>query len=68
MKLTAKTKHDVKIGDVVQFSYGDAYVVTGIIDTGRCVSYALQDIKTKRTIYGMPSSECYGAEIIKQEV
>ena len=68
MKLNSGNRHDVEIGDILAFSYGDTYIITAVLETGRSVSYSLQDIKTKQNIYCLPSSHCYGAEIIKTEV
>lgn len=66
-KLDKENKFLVSCGDVLRFSYGDAYIVLSVHEGGykNSLSYTLQDVKTKRTIYSMPSSECYGATIEK---
>ena len=65
-KLNKDTKHDVKVGDILRFDYGDSYIVTGIFP-GRynnALSFTIRDTQTNRTIYCTPSSGLYGAEII----
>ena len=73
-KLDRYNKFDVKEGDMLRFDYGDSYIVTHVSytyfpSTGkiRGASFSLQDTKTRRIIYGHPSSECYGAEWIPQD-
>ena len=69
MKLNKDNKHEVRQGDFLRFSYGDCYRVNTIIPGiyRNAINFTLQDVKTKQTIYSMPSSECYGAEIIRME-
>ena len=64
-KLTKDNKHSVKAGDALRFSNGDEYTVDTIIDTGRSVCFTLTDKRDGKRIYSHPSSECYGAEIIR---
>lgn len=72
MELNRETKHTVEVGDVLRFSH-DAYVVVRVIKasdrtrSGAAVSFTIQDVESKRTIYAYPSSKLYGAEIIKAE-
>ncbi len=68
MKINKDTKWDVEIGDYIQFDYGDKYLVLNVYSAGyrnQGLKFTLQDVKTKRCIYGHNSSECYGAELIK---
>lgn len=72
MKLDKNTKHEVEIGDRLKFSDGCVCTVVNVIRwangrSGNAVSYTLRDMRDGRTIYSMPSSDCYGATIIKQE-
>lgn len=68
MKINKDTKWDVEIGDYIQFDYGDKYLVLNVYSAGywnQGLKFTLQDVETKRCIYGYNSSECYGAELIK---
>lgn len=68
MKLNRSTKHDVQVGDVLRFSYDGDYLVTNVIPSGTSgVCFTLRSTKTGQTIYAYPSSQLYGAEIIKNE-
>ena len=68
VKLNRSTKRDVKVGDVLRFDYGDEYTVTGIHPTGASsLCFTIRDNKTGQWIYAYPSSQLYGAEIIKKE-
>lgn len=66
MKLNKETKHSLEIGDVLRFPEGDYVVlntwVSGRYNQGLSITLRIPD---GRTIYGMPSSQLYGAEIIK---
>ena len=66
MKLNKNTKHDVKVGDILRFDYGDSYRVTGIFPAayGKGLSFTIRDTKTNMPIYCIPSSKLYGAEIV----
>ena len=64
-KLTKDNRHSLKAGDELRFSNGDEYTVDTIIDTGRSVCFTLTDKRDGKRIYSHPSSECYGAEIIR---
>lgn len=71
MKLDRNTKHEVEIGDRIKFSDDSVCTVVNVIRwadgrSGNAVSYTLRDLRDGRTIYSMPSSQCYGATIIKQ--
>lgn len=76
MKLNRFTKHEVKVGDILRlYPYNEdgKYIVTNVIkgtnrygDAGS-VSFTIQSMKTKQTIYAYPSSQLYGAEIIPAE-
>lgn len=64
MTLNRLNKHDVKIGDRLSFRpYARDYLITNVITAGNCVSFTLQDMETKQTIYAYPASLCYGAAI-----
>jgi len=67
MILNKETKHNLEIGDILRFSGCPDYLVTGMWwgKYKNALSVTIQDMRDKRTIYGMPSSELYGAEIIK---
>lgn len=72
MKLNSKTKHAVQVGDVLTFDYGDSYRVFSVhkgtdkYGNVRSISFGLTCLDgSGRHIYGMASSECYGAEIIR---
>ena len=64
-KLTKENRHSLKAGDELRFSNGDEYTVDTVIDTGRSVCFTLTDKRDGKRIYSHPSSECYGAEIIR---
>ena len=71
MKLDKNTKHEVEMGDRLKFSDDCICAVVNVIRwaDGRhvnAVSYTLRDLRDGRTIYSMPSSQCYGATIIKR--
>lgn len=66
MKLNKETKHSLEIGDVLRLSDGD-YIIRNMWASGyhnQGLNITLTD-PYGRTIYGMPSSQLYGAEIIK---
>ena len=65
MILDRNNKHSVEIGDFLKFSENEMYRVNTVIASGNNVSFSLQDVKTKQTIYCYPSSKCYGSEIVK---
>ena len=67
MILNKDTKHYLEIGDVLRFSDGSEYLVTNLWkgQYRNSLSVTIQCLKDRRTIYGEPSSELYGAEIIK---
>ena len=68
MKLNRSTKRDVKVGDVLRFSAREEYTVTGVHPTGASsLCFTIRDNKTGQWIYAYPSSQLYGAEIIKKE-
>ena len=69
MKLNKDTKWYVKQGDRLRFSETEEYVVTDVYEytNRRAVSFTIQDVRTKQTIYCYPSSNLYGAEIIQIE-
>jgi len=69
MRLNRLNRQEVKAGDIIRFyPYNKAgYFVTNVITNGNKISFTIQDIETKQTIYCYPSSLCYGAEVIKNE-
>lgn len=67
MKLDRTTKGTVQVGDLLRFREGDEYIVTNILPCGNTgLLFTIQSTRTKQTIYGYPSSQLYGAEIIKE--
>lgn len=69
MKLNRSTKRDVKVGDVLRFSAREEYTVTGVLPYGASgLCFTIRDNKTGQWIYAYPSSQCYGAEIIKKNM
>lgn len=72
MKLNRETKHNLKVGDILKFNDSgkpnSAYIIIDIFESNRgSMSFYLRDVVDHRPIYGMPSSECYGAEIVPSE-
>ena len=73
MKLNRNTKFQVEAGDLLRFGNGDEYIVENIIGgsdrvgSRSALSFTICDTKDKRVIYGCPSSQLYGAEIVKGE-
>jgi len=65
MKLNKDTKHNVAIGDVLEFGDGSRYMITALSDSGKSIVVSITDTKDRRTIYGMPISKLYGAMIEK---
>ena len=65
MKLNRNNKYTIEIGDQLKFSESEVYTVTTIIPVRNGVNFTLRDVKTGQTIYSNPSSQCYGAEVIK---
>ena len=66
MKLNKDNKHNIKIGDMIRFSCGEAYIITTVIQNGHSVCFTLRDIKSGQYLYCYPSNKCYGAEIIRR--
>ena len=62
MKLTAKNKHDICIGTILQDSIS-RYIVTNIWTCGRSIYVTLTDTDTRQNIYGVSISSCYGMDI-----
>jgi hypothetical protein len=67
MKLNKDNKYTIEVGDQLKFNESEVYTVTTIIPCRNGVNFTLRDIKTGQTIYSHPSSQCYGAEVIKAE-
>ena len=66
MTLNKDNKQIVEEGDFLAFPYGDKYAVLTVLRYPNSrVCYTIQDTETKQVIYAYPSSQCYGAEIIK---
>ncbi len=66
MKLDRTTKHLVSEGDYLR-SGATLYRVRTILRyKSGGLAFTITDTKDERTIYGYPSSELYGAEIIKE--
>ena len=71
MILNRTNKHLVSVGDKLRFYPYDGkedYIITNIIQgyNKNTLCFTIQNVNTKQTIYGYPSSHCYGAEIIKE--
>lgn len=67
MKLDKNTKHNLKVGDVLQFSDSEEYEVLHIFCDYKVNRNAMSltlKCKDGRIIYCTPSSNFYGAEII----
>ena len=68
MKLNSTTKREVTVGDVLRFSAREEYTVTGVLPYGASgLCFTIRDNQTGQWIYAYPSSQLYGAEIIKKE-
>jgi len=73
MKLNRLTKHDVKIGDRLRFASGQELLVINVISGGDrygragAVSFTLR-FDNGQVLYAYPSSQLYGAEIIKNDM
>lgn len=67
MKLNKDNKYAIEVGDQLKFSESAIYTVTTILPCRTGVNFTLRDIKTGQTIYSHPSSQCYGAEVIKAD-
>ena len=67
-RLNRTSKHDVSIGDKLLFyPYTKEYLVLNVIKgNNNSVCLTIQDMKTKQVIYSYPSSQCYGALVIKE--
>ena len=65
MTLNRITKHDVQEGDRLRFVSGQTYLVRTVIRSGSSVCLTITDERTHQTIYSYPSSQLYGAEIVK---
>lgn len=65
MKLNKDNKYTIEVGDQLKFNESEVYTVTTIIPCRNGINFTLRDTKTGQTIYSHPSSQCYGAEVIK---
>lgn len=63
MKLTKDNKHTVAVGDTLRDTCGD-YTVATVISGKNGLSFTLR-CPSGQTVYGYPSSKCYGMEIVK---
>lgn len=63
MILNSQTKQFIEVGSKLKAFEAD-YIVTAVIDCGRCKNITIQDMKTKQSIYAIAVSKCYGMEIL----